>query len=266
MQNSAKHLIAVLAVFIAYTASVYITQAYNTEAAAVLSTIYTLSFSAVLAAICIIIAIRHQKQRRYFLSLSMIMLCFCFAELYIGIHTLVKEAAASFIITLPITELSYLGATAFMAAFCARIWYEEIPKTEIKPGKSILASAVAVLLFLIPGLIGISAGFPLIIGILYALFDAAAVWYAVKFFIIPKTAKPFLPLMAAITLYLIIDMLWTFIISLIPAIPDEPLTGIILQTMTLLQMLLIPFLVYAGEQIEKRAQEKTETETMSEGA
>lgn len=149
MQNSAKHLIAVLAVFIAYTASVYITQAYNTEAAAVLSTIYTLSFSAVLAAVCIIIAIRHQKQRRYFLSLSMIMLCFCFAELYIGIHTLVKEAAASFIITLPITELSYLGATAFMAAFCARIWYEEIPKTEIKPGKSILASAVAVLLFLI---------------------------------------------------------------------------------------------------------------------
>ena len=266
MQNFAKHLIASLAGFTLITASIPITRIYSAETAAALSTLYTIGLSGVLAAICIIIAANHQKYRRYFLSLSMVMFCLFFAELYIGIHTLVKETTATFIITLPITEIAYLGSTAFIAALCARIWYEEIPREKIRPGKTILISIFAVLAFILIGRFGITAGFASIAGISYILFDAAAVWHSVKFFAIPKTAKPFLPLMAIITAFLTIDMLWTFIIPLIPAASNVNLTTIVLGFLTLLQMLFIPALIYAEEQSKKRTQEKTKQETLTEAA
>ena len=266
MQNSAKHLIAALIGFAVITASIPIVRIYSAETAAALSTIYTLALSGILAAICIIISVKHQKFRRYYLSLSMVMFCFFFAELYIGIHTAIKEVSDIFIITLPITEIAYLGATAFIAAFCARIWYEEIPENKIKPGKTLPISIAAALVFLVIGRLGISAGFPLFIGIPYAVFDAVAVWHSVKFFAAPKIAKPFLPLMTLITVFLTIDMLWTFIIPLLPGISEGSISNIILASMTFLQILFIPALIYAEEQREKRAQEKQNQKPLTEAA
>lgn len=264
MQNSAKHLIAVLIGFTALTASILIAKIYSAETAAALSTAYTIGLSGILAAICIIIAVKHQKYRRYLLSLSMVMFCICFAELYIGLYTLIKETADTFIVTLPITEIAYLGSTAFIAALCARIWHEEIPKNKINHGKTLLISIAAALAFLIIGRISISAGFTPITVILYAVFSAAAAWYSVKFFAAPKTAKPFLPLMTAITAYLAIDMLWTFIIPQIPKIAEGNISNIILASLTLLQMLFIPALIYAEEQSEKKAQENQNQKTLTE--
>ena len=257
MQNSAKHLTAALIGFIAIIACTHITLIFSEEAASVLLSAYTLGLSAVLTAVCIIIAVREKKTRRYFLSLSMYMFCCFFADLYLGLYSLLSDTTSSVIITYPISVIANLGASAFIAAFCARIWYEEIPKHTKSGGKLLIVSVLVVLIFSIIGGIGIRQGFPIISGVFYIISAVTAIWYAVRFFTVPAAAKSFLPLMTVLTLFIIYEMLWACIFPLILESSSGIVRHLVSDPAALLQMLIIPSLLYAEEQGEKRMSEKT---------
>lgn len=257
MQNSAKHLTATLIGFAILSAGAYITLTVSTESAKTLSSVYSLGVSAVLSVICIIIAIRHIKLRRYFISLCMVMFCNCFAELYMGLTMLLRGTSYVTTSILPIPEIAYLGANAFIAALCARIWFEEIPKSAVSKRKTAILSVTAALVVLLISGISFFAGYPSISGIFDVLFVITALWYSVRFFTIPGDAKPFLPLMTVITLYLLYGTIWKFLIPLIPCSSSGILSYSLICPLTLLQMLFIPCLLRAGEQMKKKADENT---------
>lgn len=251
MQNSAKHLIAVLIGFTVLVVSTLIVREWNRDIwAATLSVAYTLGFSAVLSVICIIIAVKHKPTRRYFISLCMAMVCQSFAELYIGLHDLLYGMNAAAAVTLPIPELAYLGAEVFLAALCARLWYEEIDKTAVNRRKTAAVSTAAVLVIVAIGAAGILGGVPVLSGIPYLVTEAAILCYSARFFFVPKAAaKPFLPLMVILSVYAVCSTALTFIIPLLPGAADELVYYLLTCPLMLIVMLFIPALVYAGERM-----------------
>ena len=182
-----------------------------------------------------------------------------------------NAAAAS---TLSIPEIAYLGADVFFAALCARLWYEEIEKNAVSSRKITAVSTAAVLLIIAIGAVSFLGGKPVLSGILYLVSGAVILCYSARFFFVPKAAaKPFLPIMAAISIYAVYSTVLVFIFPLLPWAADE-LTYYILTSPTMLIMLLcIPALVFAGEQIEAAenkaagcgtAEEKTAKEKTAE--
>ena len=253
MKNSAKYLIVALIGFAVLVVSNLLVREWNRDIwASTLSFAYTLGFSAVLSIICIIIAVRHKKIRRYFISLSMVLICHSFAELYIGLHDFLYGINMAAAITLPIPEIAYLGSDVFFAALCARLWYEEIPKSAVNRGKITAVSIAAVLVIIAIGAARFLGGYPSLSGILYLVTGAAILCYSARFFFVPKAvAKPFIPIMAAISIYAVYSTAMAFIFPLLPWAADE-LTNYILITPTMLIMLLcIPALLFAGERMEE---------------
>lgn len=251
MQNSAKHLAAALIGFSVLVVSTLIVREWNRDIwAAMLSVAYTLGFSAVLSVICIIIAVKYKTTRRYFISLCMAMVCQSFAELYIGLHDLLYGMNAAAAVTLPIPELAYLGAEVFLAALCARLWYEEIDKTAVSRRKTAAVSTAAVLVIVAIGAVGILGGVPVLSGIPYLVTEAAILCYSARFFFVPKAAaKPFLPLMVILSVYAVCSTALTFIIPLLPGAADELVYYLLTCPLMLIVMLFIPALVYAGERM-----------------
>ena len=252
MQNSAKHLIAALIGFAVLVATTLIFREWNRDIwATTLAIAYTLGYSAVLSAICIILAVKHKTTRRYFISLSMAMVCQSFAELYIGLHDFLYGINAAAATTLPIPEIAYLGTEVFLAALCARLWYEEIEKTAVNRRKTAAVSTAAVLLIIAIGIIGILGGIPVLSGIPYLVTEAAILCYSARFFFVPKAAaKPFLPLMVTVSVYTLYSTAMTFIIPLLPGAADELGYYLLTSPMMLIVMLFIPALVFAGERIK----------------
>ena len=251
MQNSAKHLAAALIGFSVLVVSTLIVREWNRDIwAATLSVAYTLGFSAVLSVICIIIAVKYKTTRRYFISLCMVMVCQSFAELYIGLHDHLYGMNVSAATTLPIPEIAYLGAEVFLAALCARLWYEEIDKTAVNRRKTAAVSTAAVLVIVAIGAAGILGGVPVLSGIPYLVTEAAILCYSARFFFVPKAAaKPFLPLMVLLSVYAVCSTALTFIIPLLPGAADELVYYLLTCPLMLIVMLFIPALVYAGERM-----------------
>ena len=261
MQNSAKHLTAALIAFTAYISlTLIIGQIGGNDASSIFTEIVTLFLGAILAVICLIIAVRHKKTRRYFFSLSLVMLCNCFAGVYLGLYLLLRGTADA---TPLISEIAYLGAEAFLAALCARIWYEEIPKTAKNRRKITAVTIAAVLFVLAVGAVSLLGGGPVLsISILYLVIDGAVLCYALRFFTVSSAAKPFRPLIILITIYAAYVILVTFILPLFYDVLTELSYFLLIEPMTLFTMLFIPLLVLAGE----RMPEKPELNTAAEGS
>ena len=257
MQNSAKHLIAVLVGFAVILTLILSVRAVNEDAGSALVMVYTLVISGVLAAVCIIIAVRHKETRRYFLSLSLVMICNCFAEVYLGLNHMFLGEGMVETISLPITDIAFIGADAFAAALCARLWYEGIPKTVKNRRKVIIAASAAVLFITVVGIVCFLSGILLLTGVFFLAALAAEFCYAVRFFTAPAAAKPFLPLMAAISLYVVYSALCEFILPIFYETEDELFNFLLFLPPTLLIMLYIPALLYAVEQMRKRAGQST---------
>ena len=251
MQNSAKHLIAVLIGFTVLVVSTLIVRDWNRDIwAATLSIVYTLGFSAVLSVICIIIAVRHKTTRRYFISLCMVLVCHFFAELYIGLHDLLYGMNVAAATTLPIPEIAYLGADVFLAALCARLWYEEVRTTAVNHRKITAVSTAAVLVIVAIGVVGFLGGVPVLSNILYLVSGAAIFCYSARFFCAPKAAaKPFLPIMTIISVYAVYSTVLVFIFPLLPWAADELVYYLLTCPTMLIMMLCIPALVFAGERM-----------------
>ena len=264
MKTSAKYLTAALIIFAVIVSSVLIVREIDKDAAVTLSSVYTIVLCSILAVICFIIARRHKKTRRYFIFLALVMVCYGFADLYYGLHTLLRGVEVTAASSLNISTIAYLGAAAFYAALCARIWYEEIPKSARNRKKIIAISIAAVLPAVIVGAVSFSAGSPTLSTVLTLILETAILCYSVRFFFVPKAAaKPFLPLMIVITCYALYEMIWSFIIPLIPGISSSGVLSLLFaEPMTLLTLLSIPALILAGE----RMREKTEGENTAENS
>ncbi len=256
MQNSAKHLIAVLIGFAVPIILILSARAVSEDASSSLVMIFTLLVSGILAAICIIIAVRHKETRRYFLSLSLILICDCFAEVYIGLNHMFLGEGIIDTVQFPISDVAYIGAEAFSAALCARLWYEEVPKTAKNRRKVIIVATVAVLFVAVVGIVSSISGILRVIDWFFLIALAAEFCYAVRFFTTPAAAKPFFPLMALFSLYSVYTALSEFILPIFYE-AEGLIKFFIFQPPTLFIMLYIPALLYAVEQMRKKAGENT---------
>ena len=260
MQNSAKHLTAALIAFTAFISlTLIIRQIGGNDASSVFSEIISLFLGAILAVICFIIAVRHKKTRRYFISLSLVMLCDCFAEVYLGLFSLLYGSATW---TPPNIEISYLGAEAFIAALCARIWYEEIPESAKSRRKITAVTIAAVLFVLAVGVVSfLGGGLVLSISLLYLVIDGAVLCYALRFFTVSSAAKPFRPFIILITIYAAYVILVTFILPLFYDVLTELSYFLLIEPMTLFTILFIPLLVLAGERMPEKPELNTAAES-----
>ena len=260
MQNSIKHMAAAVIVFTAYiSCTVILVLIGENDAASLFTNILTLFMAAIFAVICIIVAVRHKKTRRYFVSLSLVMICNFFAEIYLGLFLLLYGSATW---TPPIIEISYLGAEGFLAALCARIWYEEIPKTAVNRRKITAVAIAAVLFVLAVGAVSFLGGVPVLtITTLYLVIDGAVLCYSLRFFTVPSAAKPFLPLMVIITLYVVYLMFTTFILPLVSSLLTDLSFFLLSVPLTLLVMLFPSFLMFAGERMPEKPELNTAAES-----
>ena len=248
MKNSAKYLIAVAIAFAVFTLVPSIVWAQDAEADSSFPITMELVLAVIFTAVCIILAVRHKKNRRYLISLSMLMTCNTFAALYIALDTLLRGHAGFAYISVPIYEIAYLGGDALLAALCARIWYEEIEKSAEADRRKVTAVSIASVLFVLAlGAVSLLAGYPLLLSILYLVTTAAILCFSLRFFTVPSAAKPFLPLAVVVTGYAVYSAVYSFIIPLFPGADTEFISIFCGMPLVLSQMLLIPALFYAEE-------------------
>ena len=253
MQTSAKLLIAVLVTLILCTLGVSVVWSQDEYAGSLFSAAVGLVLSIALTAGCIIIAVRHKKIRRYFISLTMVMACNTFGSLYLALDYLFRGSEGFAYLAVPITEISYLGADIFLAALCARIWYEEIEKSAAVNRRKVTAVSIAGALFVLAAVVvSFLAGYPLLSIILYLASLAAILCYSLRFFTVPSAAKPFLPLAVIATGYAVYAAVYGYIIPLFPGGDTEFVSTFSALPEMLSHVLLLPALFYAGEKMADR--------------
>ena len=266
MQTSAKLLIAVLVTLILCTLGVSVVWSQDEYAGSLFSAAVGLVLSIALTAGCIIIAVRHKKIRRYFISLTMVMACNTFGSLYLALDYLFRGSEGFEYLAVPITEISYLGADIFLAALCARIWYEEIEKSAAVNRRKVTAVSIAGALFVLAVVVvSFLAGYPLLSIILYLASLAAILCYSLRFFTVPSAAKPFLPFAAAATGYAAYSAVYSYIIPLFPGGGTEFVSTFSAFPQTLSVMLLLPALFFAGERMEERGGRHTAADGVRSG-
>ena len=253
MQTSVKLLIAVLITFILCTLGLAVVWSQDEAAGSIFSTAVYLVLTLILTAACIIIAVRHKKIRRYFISLTMVMACNVFGSLYFALDYLFRGHEGFEYLSIPISEIAYLGADILLAALCARIWYEEIEKSAEVDRRKVTAVSIASVLFVLTvWAVSFIGGYQIPSMILYIATFSAILCFSVRFFTVPSTAKPFLPFAAAATGYAAYSAVYSYIIPLFPGGATEFVSTFSAFPQTLSVMLLLSALFFAGERMEKR--------------
>ena len=266
MRTSVKLLIASLITVVLCTLGIVVVWSQDEAAGSVFSTAVYLVLTLILTAACIIIAVRHKKIRRYFISLTMVMACNVFGSLYFALDYLFRGHEGFEYLSIPISEIAYLGADILLAALCARIWYEEIEKSAEVDRRKVTAVSIASVLFVLTvWAVSFIGGCQIPSMILYIATFSAILCFSVRFFTVPSAAKPFLPFAAAATGYAAYSAVYSYIIPLFPGGGTEFVSTFSAFPQTLSVMLLLPALFFAGERMEERGGRHTAADGVRSG-